>query len=49
MAELDPPLPAPTCLVGRGRWEKHCRQVIVDAILYVVDDDVEWQVIADIR
>ena len=25
--------------VGRGgRWEKHCRRVIVDAILYVVDN-----------
>ncbi|WP_306749594.1 transposase [Saccharothrix yanglingensis] len=48
-AELDPLLPDPTCLVGRGRWEEHCRRVIVDAILYVVDDDVEWHVIADIR
>jgi hypothetical protein len=49
-AELDPLLPDPACLAGRGgRWEKHCRRVIVDAILYVVDNGVKWQVIANIR
>ncbi|MCC8247666.1 transposase [Saccharothrix luteola] len=26
-----------------GRWEKHCRRVIVDAILYVVDNGIKWR------
>jgi transposase len=43
-AELDPLLPDPACLAGRGgRWEKHCRRVIVDAILYVVDNGIKWR------
>ncbi|MEU4806313.1 IS5 family transposase [Actinosynnema sp. NPDC023587] len=43
-AELDPLLPDPACLAGRGgRWEKHCRRVIVDVILYVVDNGIEWR------
>ncbi|MEV1121258.1 IS5 family transposase [Actinosynnema sp. NPDC049800] len=43
-AELDPLLPDPTCPAGRGgRWEKHCRRVIVDAILYVVDNGIKWR------
>ncbi len=43
-AELDPLLPDPACLAGRGgRWEKHCRRLIVDAILYVVDNGIKWR------
>ncbi|WP_229371721.1 IS5 family transposase [Umezawaea beigongshangensis] len=43
-AELDPLLPDPACLAGQGgRWEKHCRRVIVDAILYVVDNGIKWR------
>ncbi|MFC6094855.1 IS5 family transposase [Saccharothrix lopnurensis] len=43
-AELDPLLPEPACLAGRGgRWEKHCRRLIVDAIGYVVDNGVKWR------
>jgi transposase len=43
-AELDPLLPDPACLAGRGgRWEKHCRRVIVDAIFYVVDNGIKWR------
>ncbi|SDG04403.1 Transposase [Lentzea fradiae] len=43
-AELDPLLPDPACLAGHGgRWEKHCRRLIVDAILYVVDNGIKWR------
>ena len=43
-AVVDPLLPDPVCLAGRGgRWEKHCRRVIVDAILYVVDNGIKWR------
>jgi transposase len=43
-AELDPLLPDPACPAGRGgRWEKHCRRVIVDAILDVVDNGIKWR------
>ena len=43
-AELDPLLPDPACLAGRGgRWEKHCRRLIVDAIGYVVDNGIKWR------
>jgi transposase len=43
-AELDPLLPDPVCLAGRGgRREKHCRRLIVDAILYVVDNGIKWR------
>ncbi|WP_447009969.1 IS5 family transposase [Saccharothrix hoggarensis] len=43
-AELDPLLADPACLAGRGgRWEKYCRRVIVDAILYVVDNGIKWR------
>ncbi|WP_306749557.1 IS5 family transposase [Saccharothrix yanglingensis] len=43
-AEIDPLLPDPACLAGRGgRWEKHCRRVIVDAILYLVDNGIKWR------
>lgn len=43
-AVLDPLLPDPACLAGQGgRWEKHCRRVIVDAILYVVDNGIKWR------
>ncbi|MGM1059582.1 transposase [Saccharothrix sp. Mg75] len=43
-AELDPLLPDPACPAGRGgRWEKHCRRVIVDAILHVVDNGIKWR------
>ncbi|WP_197289873.1 IS5 family transposase [Saccharothrix sp. NRRL B-16348] len=32
-------------MLGRsgGRWEKHCRRVIVDANLYVVDNGIKWR------
>ncbi|MDQ2589200.1 hypothetical protein CKY47_35820 [Saccharothrix yanglingensis] len=43
-AELDPLLPDPAGLAGRGgRWEKHCRRVIVDAILYLLDNGIKWR------
>ncbi|WP_073897167.1 transposase [Saccharothrix sp. CB00851] len=43
-AEIDPLPPDPACLAGRGgRWEKHCRRLIVDAILYVVDNGIKRQ------
>jgi transposase len=43
-AELDPLLPDPAWLAGRGgRREKHCRRVVVDAILYVVDNGIKWR------
>ncbi|MFD1045014.1 transposase, partial [Kibdelosporangium lantanae] len=43
-ALLDPLLPDPACLSGKGgRWEKHCRRVIVDAICYVVDNGIKWR------
>ncbi len=43
-AVLDPLLPDPAWLAGRGgRREKHCRRIIVDAILYVVDNGITWR------
>ncbi|HUQ59961.1 MAG TPA: transposase [Lentzea sp.] len=43
-AELDVLLPDPACLGGNGgQWEKHCRRLIVDAILYVVDNSIKWR------
>jgi transposase len=37
-------LPDPAWLAGRGgRREKHCRRMIVDAILYVVDNGIKWR------
>jgi len=43
-AVLDPLLPDPAWLAGRGgRREKHCRRMIVDAILYVVDNGIKWR------
>ncbi len=43
-AVLDPLLPDPAWLAGRGgRREKHCRRIIVDAILYVVDNGIKWR------
>jgi transposase len=43
-AVLDPLLPDPAWLQGRGgRREKHCRRMIVDAILYVVDNGITWR------
>jgi transposase len=43
-AVIDPLLPDPAWLAGRGgRREKHCRRVIVDAILYVVDNGIKWR------
>ncbi|WP_202971075.1 IS5 family transposase [Saccharothrix sp. ALI-22-I] len=42
-AVLDPLLLDPAWLEGRGGpREKHCRRVIVDAILYVVDNGIKW-------
>nr|WP_202919538.1 IS5 family transposase [Saccharothrix deserti] len=41
---LDPLLPDPAWLAGRGGpREKHCRRLIVDAILYVVDNGIKWR------
>lgn len=41
---IDPLLPDPAWLAGRGgRREVHCRRVIVDAILYVVDNGIKWR------
>ncbi|EWM13697.1 IS5 family transposase [Kutzneria sp. 744] len=43
-ALLDPLLPDPAWLAGRGgRQEKHCRRVIVDAIVYLVDNGIKWR------
>ncbi|MFQ6271137.1 IS5 family transposase [Kutzneria viridogrisea] len=43
-AVLDPLLPDPAWLGGRGgRRERHCRRVIVDAILYLVDNGIKWR------
>lgn len=43
-AVLDRLLPDPAWLAGRGgRRDKHCRRVIVDAILYVVDNGIKWR------
>jgi transposase len=41
---LDSLLPDPAWLAKRGgRPEKHCRRLIVDAILYVVDNGIKWR------
>jgi transposase len=43
-AVIDGVLPDPAWMRGRGgRREKHCRRVIVDAILYMVDNGIKWQ------
>jgi transposase len=43
-AVLEPLLPAPGSTAGRGgRPEKHCRRVIVDAILYIVRGGIAWR------
>ncbi len=43
-AVLDRLLPDPAWLAGRGgRRDKHCRRVIVDPILYVVDNGIKWR------
>ena len=43
-AILEPLLPAPGSAAGRGgRPEKHCRRVIVDAILYIVRGGIAWR------
>ena len=43
-AILEPLLPAPGSTAGRGgRPEKHCRRVIVDAILYIVRGGIAWR------
>ena len=43
-AILEPLLPAPGGTAGRGgRPEKHCRRVIVDAILYIVRGGIAWR------
>jgi transposase len=43
-AVIDGLLPDPAWMTGRGgRREKHCRRVIVDAILYVVDNGIKWR------
>ncbi|WP_332113173.1 transposase [Rhodococcus opacus] len=41
---LEPLLPAPGSTAGRGgRPEKHCRPLIVDAILYIVRGGIAWR------
>nr|WP_271213674.1 IS5 family transposase [Rhodococcus wratislaviensis] len=41
---LEPLLPAPGSTAGRGgRPEKHCRPLIVDAILYIVRSGIAWR------
>ena len=41
---LEPLLPAPGSTAGRGgRPEKHCRLLIVDAILYIVRGGIAWR------
>ena len=43
-AILQPLLPAPGSTAGRGgRPEKHCRRVIVAAILYIVRGGITWR------
>lgn len=43
-AVLEPLLPVPACLAGRGgRRESYCRREIVDAIFYVVDNGIKWR------
>jgi transposase len=43
-AVLEPLLPAPSWLAGAGgRPEKHCRRVMIDAVLYVVDNGIKWR------
>nr|BFE54639.1 IS5 family transposase [Saccharothrix mutabilis subsp. capreolus] len=43
-AIVDALLPDPPWLAGRGgRPEKHCRRLIVDAILYTVDNGIKWR------
>jgi transposase len=43
-AVLEPLLPAPGSTAGRGgRPEKHCRRVIVEAILYIVRGGIAWR------
>ena len=43
-AILEPLLPAPGSTAGRGgRPEKHCRRVIVDAILYIAGGGIAWR------
>lgn len=43
-AVIDGLLPDPAWMTGKGgRREKHCRRVIVDAILYVVDNGIKWR------
>ena len=43
-ATLEPLLPAPGSTAGRGgRPEKHCRRMIVDAILYIVRGGIAWR------
>ncbi|WP_424187980.1 transposase [Actinokineospora sp. G85] len=41
---IDPLLPDPGCTQGRGgRWEKHWRRQVVDAIFYVTDNGIKWR------
>ncbi|MCP2097865.1 putative transposase of IS4/5 family (DUF4096) [Actinosynnema pretiosum] len=41
---IDPLLSDPPWLSGRGgRPEKHCRRLVVDAILYTVDNGIKWR------
>jgi transposase len=43
-AAIDPLLPDPACLAGKGgRHETHCRREIVDAIFYLVDNSTKWR------
>ncbi|QUF03341.1 IS5 family transposase [Actinosynnema pretiosum subsp. pretiosum] len=41
---IDPLLPDPPWFTGQGgRPEKHCRRLVVDAILYTVDNGIKWR------
>ncbi|GAA2683233.1 Transposase [Actinosynnema pretiosum] len=43
-ALVDPLLPDPPWLAGQsGRPEKHCRRMVVDAILHTVDNGAKWR------
>ena len=43
-AVLEPLLPAPACLTGRGgRPEKHHRRTMISAIFYAADNGCKWR------
>ncbi|WP_199444546.1 transposase [Umezawaea beigongshangensis] len=38
--------PPPTSPCRGGRWKKHCRRVIVDAIFSLVGNGIEWRALS---